>query len=111
MPDKLADASPIQLLILDKLDNQNDAIKELKRDIKDTRDDVTELRVNHMAHLVTDIAILKDHSEQAAEWRHIHDKRHIIQDREKERGRWKMWVAVIGGFFAALVAAITAYIK
>ena len=80
-------------LILQKLDDQKDAIRELKQDIKDVRDDLTELKTNHISHLSADILVLKERI-----------KVESVLNAETTKGRWKVWVAFITGLFGVLVA-------
>jgi hypothetical protein len=87
-------------LILQKLDDQRDAIKELKQDIRDVRDDLTELKTNHLSHLSADVFILKDHFK-------THQQGHAVSG----RSQWKVWVAFITGICGIMAAAVASLVK
>ena len=97
-----------QALILARLDQQHDAVRDLKNDIKDVQAAVSEIKDNHLVHLTADVAVLKDAILRNEKWIDRHEHSTLLIAREQERGRWEVWVAVIGGCLGIVAAIVTA---
>ena len=94
--------SVYQQLVFQKLDDQKEDIKDIKVDVRGLRDELVELKTNHVAHLAADVIHLKDDLKELKE-------QHTSTDRERVRGRWKVWGAFITGL-TGIIAACSAYL-
>lgn len=91
-----------QLLILDKLDQHGNAIEKL-------RDEVVEIKTNHLAHIATDIALLKEESRENSDWIKNHEARQQENEDTNRGNHWAFWAAVVTGI-CTIVAAAAVYI-